>query len=101
MGADGALVAGADGALVAGTDGALAGGGALVGDAEEAPAVGACGLGTEEDACDGGEEEGRSETKSARDEALDEYRKTLENTFSEGKHVNEITTDVRVWTEDR
>ena len=59
--------------------------------------VGRC-AGTQQD---GGEEEGRSETKSARDEALDEYRKTLENTFSEGKHVNEITTDVRVWTEDR
>ena len=48
---------------------------------------------------DGGEEGGLSETKSARDEALDEYRKTLENTFGEEGRISFVLLCVRGWTE--
>ena len=47
-----------------------------------------------------GEEEGQRKPKSARDEALDEYRKTLENTFSDKECIDDIMSCVRDWTDD-
>ena len=46
-----------------------------------------------------GEEDGASERKSATDEALDEYRKTLENTFNDKQCIDEIMEYVREWTD--
>ena len=42
-----------------------------------------------------GEEEGQREPKSARDEALAEYRKTLENTYDDKECIDYIMLRVR------
>ena len=47
------------------------------------------------------EEDGPSEPKSTRDEALDGYRKALENTFNDEEYINFVMLTVRSWTYDK
>ena len=46
-----------------------------------------------------GEEEGQREPKSARDEALGEYRKILESTFNDKECIDVILFRISIWTD--